>query len=430
MTMESPSRRDVLKYGALLAGGAALGGPLLSACSSSGAGSGGGGSSQKVGIYLLAPLTGVEAAWGPQQAKAYTDAAAWINSLGGIKNMGGAKFDIIVKDTETTPSTAASAAQQAVLDKNVALIAGCNQSGASIVVSQIARQNKIPFVTGTDIDPRIPTSGGGWTFQLPPQASVYASSMLDFLLKQFKSHGVTNPKVAILSSNSDLGQACTQAAVPYAKRIGLDLVAVDSYDSTKVSDFTPFISKYASKGVQALLGTEDPQPAVLIVRAMKQLNWQPQFLGALDGEFGNVVWDQQIGSDANYTYSSQPWSFNVKNLGMEQFVSSFTKRMKRAPNDFDQSAFSVLSVVADALERSGSTDRQKLRDALSKTDLAAGKGSIPCMNFGGVKFDSTGKNVKANNLILMAKNKLNYAVYPQQYAMTQAVFPRPAWGSM
>lgn len=431
MFSEPVSRRDLIKYGALLTGGVVIGPTLLSACSSSkDSGSGGGGSGKTVGIYLLAPLTGIEAAWGPQQADAYTSAAKWINDAGGIKSMNGAKLKVTVKDTETTPSVAASAAQQAAGDKNIAVVVGCNQSGASIVVSQVAGQNKIPFVTGTDIDPRITGAGSGWSFQLPPQAHVYSESMLDFLDSEAKKKGITNLKVAILHTNSDLGQACTEAAVPYAKKLGMDLVAVDSYDSTKVSDFTPFLSKYHAAGVQALIGTQDPQPAVLIVRGLKQINWQPEFLGALDGSFGNVAWEQTIGKDSNYTFASQPWSFGVKNLGMEEFVIDFKKKVGREPNDFDQSAFAVISVVVDALERGGSDDRKKLRDALSQTDLQAGKGPIPCLSFNGVKFDDKGVNTRANNFITMSKDKHNTVVFPDSYAVVKPVWPRPPWSQM
>jgi branched-chain amino acid transport system substrate-binding protein len=102
----------------------------------------------------------------------------------------------------------------------------------------------------------------------------------------------------------------------------------------------------------------------------------------------------------------------------------------RAPNDFDQSAFSVVAVIADALERAGSSDRQKLRNALAQTNLNPGSGIVPCMNFDGIKFDSSGKNVRANNLVLMSKGVDNYTVSPAKYADIKPVFPRPAWASL
>lgn len=433
MSANSMTRRELFRYGALVAGGAAVGAPLLSACggaSGTSATSNGGGKGKTISVVLLAPLTGIEAAWGPDQAKSYQTAVDWFNATGGIKSMGGAKLKVIIKDTETTPSVAASAAQQAVNDSSVAVITGSNQSGASIVVSQIARQGKIPFITGTDIDPRIGPNGGGWSFQIPPQAHIYSESMLDFIAAEAKKQNISGLKMAILHTNSDLGQACTTAAVPYARKLGFNVVAVDSYDSTKVSDFTPFLSKYQAAGVQALVGTQDPQPAVLIVRGLKQLNWQPDIIGALDGAFANTSWEQTVGKDSDFTYASQPWAFDVKGLGMQQFVADYTKKLNKAPNDFDQSAFAVIAVIADALERAGTDDRNKLRDAIAATDLEAGKGPVPLLSYNGVKFDSSGVNTRANNLIVMSKGQANHVVYPTANAVMAPVWPRPAWSQM
>lgn len=431
--LESVSRRDLLKYGAVL-GGAALSAPLIAACSSSSTksgGSGAGGKSPKtVHVYLLAPLTGVLAAEGPGQATAYQNAVKWLNDAGGIKSLGGAHLSVTVKDTESTPSVAADAVQQAAQDSNVLAVMGCNQSGASLVVAQVALQNKLPFVTSSDIDPRIAQAGKGWALQIPPQAPLYSAPIIDFIDQMSKQSGVSGTKMAILYSNGALGQACTPPAVAYAKSKGIDVAFVDSYDSSKVSDFAPYISKYQAAGVTALCGTQDPQPAILIVRAMKQLNWQPTIMAAFDGSFGNDVWMSALGNDSDYTYDANPWVFNINQFGMPSFVRTFQQRFGHAPGDVDQIAFAAISVIADALERAATTDRGKFHDALLATDLKPGEGPIPCLCFDGVKFDASGKNTRAANFVAMTKGKQNYVVAPSQYATQKAIWPRPAWSNI
>jgi ABC-type branched-subunit amino acid transport system substrate-binding protein len=51
--------------------------------------------------------------------------------------------------------------------------------------------------------------------------------------------------------------------------------------------------------------------------------------------------------------------------------------------------------LADAVNRAGSTDPEKIRDALSKTDLTSNQ---LMMGYQGVKFDNTGQNYSGRNI--------------------------------
>ena len=58
--------------------------------------------------------------------------------------------------------------------------------------------------------------------------------------------------------------------------------------------------------------------------------------------------------------------------------------------------------LADAINRAGSTDPEKIRDALTKTDL---KPDQLMMGYNGVKFDETGQNVLASTYLIQLKGK-------------------------
>jgi branched-chain amino acid transport system substrate-binding protein len=434
---EPVSRRKFLKVGGAIAGGIVLGQPAVSALASTlsensrpGPARRSFSSPKTINVYLLAPLTGALAPYGPGQAQAFVNAVDWLNRLGGIQSMGRAKLNVIVKDTESTPSVAADAVQEAAEDSSVAGVFGCNQSGAALVAAQVALQNQVPFITSSDIDPRISTVGQGWAFQIPPQSPLYSSPIIDFITNQSKKTGVSGMKMAILYSNSALGQACTPYAVQYAQSKGVQVLFNDPYTTGSVTDFTPYISKYQAAGVNALAGTQDPEPAILIVRAMQQLNWQPTVMAAFDGAFGSDSWIQSLGKAANDTYATAPWYFNIDAFGMKDFTKTFTKRYKAQPGSVDQIAFAGISVIADALERAASLDRSKLKTALLKTTLAAAAGPIPCLNFNGVKFSSVGVNTRASNFVGMTKGSTSYVVGPTKYATIKPVWPRPSWSSL
>ena len=75
-----------------------------------------------------------------------------------------------------------------------------------------------------------------------------------------------------------------------------------------------------------------------------------------------------------------------------------------------------------ALERAGSADRDKLRDALAKTNLAD-----HILPQDAIKFDDTGENVNASPALLQVQSGKPVVVGPARFAESKPVFPVPKW---
>ncbi|MDZ4375690.1 MAG: ABC transporter substrate-binding protein, partial [Phenylobacterium sp.] len=79
----------------------------------------------------------------------------------------------------------------------------------------------------------------------------------------------------------------------------------------------------------------------------------------------------------------------------------------------------ALLVYVDALERAGSFDIEKVRDAIAATDLMT--------FYGPVKFDKTGKNI-AKPMVLYQIQQGDYKVVaPTKWAATKLIHPTPPW---
>ena len=72
-------------------------------------------------------------------------------------------------------------------------------------------------------------------------------------------------------------------------------------------------------------------------------------------------------------------------------------------------------VLADAINRAGSTDPEKIRAALIATDL---KPNQLMMGYQGVKFDETGQNILAATLLIQLQGDKYVAVWPDDKAVT------------
>ena len=84
----------------------------------------------------------------------------------------------------------------------------------------------------------------------------------------------------------------------------------------------------------------------------------------------------------------------------------------------------AMLVLGEALNRAGSTDPEKIREALSKTDL---KPDQLMMGYNGVKFDQTGQNILASTYLIQLKDKAYHLVWPEKSAEIKLVWPMKGW---
>jgi branched-chain amino acid transport system substrate-binding protein len=106
---------------------------------------------------------------------------------------------------------------------------------------------------------------------------------------------------------------------------------------------------------------------------------------------------------------------------MDQFKKKYGVEMTAMP----RSVYPVVWLVKDALERAESKDREKVREALAKTNIPSGeKGNImpyPMM------FDGKGQNTAARWNALQFQKDGYKAVWPKEFAEADLKWPWPKW---
>jgi branched-chain amino acid transport system substrate-binding protein len=79
-------------------------------------------------------------------------------------------------------------------------------------------------------------------------------------------------------------------------------------------------------------------------------------------------------------------------------------------------------VLRDALERAGSMDRDKLRDAIAKGNL-----TDQILTQESIRFDEAGEDIYATPALIQVQNGKPVVVGPARYAEAKPVFPVPKW---
>ncbi|HSR10392.1 MAG TPA: branched-chain amino acid ABC transporter substrate-binding protein, partial [Thermodesulfobacteriota bacterium] len=87
-------------------------------------------------------------------------------------------------------------------------------------------------------------------------------------------------------------------------------------------------------------------------------------------------------------------------------------------------AFVGFFVLADAINRAGSTNPEAIREALAKTNIPAEQLITP---WRGVKFDETGQNILGDAIVIQWQGGKSHTVWPFNLATKEMIYPIPKW---
>jgi branched-chain amino acid transport system substrate-binding protein len=207
---------------------------------------------------------------------------------------------------------------------------------------------------------------------------------------------------------------------PKSRGFGQAIVYTEFYPA-RASDFASVIEKVKAANPDVVLAMAFPNDAIGVLRQMKQSNYAPKMfyeaVGASDPRFV-----ESAGKDVNGVFSVTAWDPDGPGAENANFKASYRAEFKRDPDYHSASNYSSLEVLAAALKRAGSLDREKLRDAIATTPVKT--------LIGNWRVDPrTGIQLGYTSYILQWQNGKQVIVYPGNVAHGKPLVPFPAWSS-
>jgi branched-chain amino acid transport system substrate-binding protein len=142
--------------------------------------------------------------------------------------------------------------------------------------------------------------------------------------------------------------------------------------------------------------------------------------GYIDPEFLKMA-----GPLADYMYNGALWNYDLSRPDEKALDAELWKRYKVRANHHSGLMYSCVYLIKDVLERAGTTDRKKVREALAKTNITSGKALTVPTRF--IRFDENGDNTGFEILAIQCIKGNYRTVWPQGFKSTEPVWPVPKW---
>jgi branched-chain amino acid transport system substrate-binding protein len=377
-----------------------------------------------VTFAMISPLSGPWAREGELQRGGAEMAVDDINKAGGIKALGGAPVRLLQYDAGDSAEKAKNAAQRMVAEQpDLSGGFGAWLSTFTLAVTEVTERAEIPWFTQSYSD-LITGRGFRYVFASSPTAVDQAEKALPTIMDLAeRTTGKRPKKVAIIADN-------TASTVSFLKPIRSHVLAdlgltavVDEVFTPPLTDATTLVQRVRSARPDFLLGLSSNVPDdKMILDNLAQFGLGGGKLPVV-GNGGHWETPELVANAGKAVVQGMMIiTAGGAGRGLEDIERRYKERTKE-PWMLQEPimAYGHIRLLAEAVERAGSTDRRAVAQQIRAFDLHDG----PALLFPGrhVKYDSAGRRVDAELMIVQWQDGRIVTTSPPDMAVAPAIWP-------
>jgi branched-chain amino acid transport system substrate-binding protein len=362
-------------------------------------------------------LSGSTAKEGGLTREGYEVCQKVINDKGGF-TAGGAKYTLAIRyEDDTSKQDVSAQLVDQFNDKGIKLILGPYGSGPTEAAAAVIERNHQVMADSAGADDKIFTKGYQRSFAVLSPATSYVGAMLQAISDLASPRPKT---IAFISADDGFSKTATKGGLDKASRLGFQVVATE-YVPNQTSDVSSALTKIKPLKPDLIIGSVHLSEGVAIIKQAKELGVTPP------GGFAETVappipdFVKTLGASAEGVLGSTQWT--SKTDGADKYFGSAadyartfaTMYAGRAPVYQNAQATAACLALVLAVERAGSTDPDKVRDALAGLDTPS--------FFGPIKFNDKGMNVTKPMAVIQIQNGKPVTVWPKNGAAVPLVQP-------
>jgi branched-chain amino acid transport system substrate-binding protein len=314
---------------------------------------------EPVKIGLIVDRIGFAKAWSEPITQGAIYAAKELNAKGGVL---GRKVELLIEDDQSKPDLSATAARK-LSEAGADFILSLTHTVAALQAQTVTVETKTPHLAPSLTVDTLTTQINNPNFwQTGPLASTQIATLLSYARhKNYK-------RVALLSDNSAISQATAKAFKAEFDKHGIQLVSEEMLPAGSVSADAQMQKVRAAKPDAIFLATLLTPENLLVLKAYRQSGMKTPLVG-------------------NYNLAVPVYMTVAKGLldgitfvdawvpaqpQVMQFVAGFAREMGYEPHNMMGYGYDGVMLAADAIRRAGSTDKEKVRQAMQATKAYKG----------------------------------------------------------
>ncbi|HYP71976.1 MAG TPA: ABC transporter substrate-binding protein [Variovorax sp.] len=325
-----------------------------------------------VKIGLVTALSGQSAKAGEAINRGLQIAIDEINAKGGV--LGGRPLQLVRRDDEANPAKGQVAARELIFKEKVAVLIGGLDTPVSLAIIQITNEQKVPFMGPWAAGTPITRNGANpnYVFRVSAVDEIVDRAMLQYAQTRYSAK---SPGIIVV--NNPWGESNLNGLLAALTAKGLKPAGVEKFEANDV-DVTPQLSRLKSAGADSLLMVGNVGPSAQVVKSLDRMAWKPPIVshwGPAGGRFTELA-----GPNAKDVVFVQTYSFFGKQTPVgDKVLDALKKKYSdiKGPGDVTPAvgvanAYDAMHLVAQAIDKAGSTNGDAIRQGFYKIDKYEG----------------------------------------------------------
>jgi branched-chain amino acid transport system substrate-binding protein len=338
-------------------------------------------------IGMCAPVTGPAAESGGYAIKGAKLALDAINKAGGVL---GKQLELIIEDDQTTnPGIVLAFSKLAAQPDIVGFLGSIRSTQVHAMAPDVVKLAKPVMFGGTD--PNLTKLGNPWLFRFRPNDSYSGRVIADYGVKT-----LGKKKWAVLHSTDAFGTAGGKALTEALGKLDAT-IAIDQGYANQSQDFTPVVLAIKQSGAD-ILGSyfTFENDLGIFARQLRQLGVTIPWVGS--PSIVNITALKLAGPALYNTYGVADYA-EESSEASKAFGKIYRDSVKVAPDNQSSWPFDAINVLALAIKNAGSTDPQKIREAILAIKKYPGAE-------GEYNFDKNGDGLHGYNIVKNDKGNI------------------------
>lgn len=368
------------------------------------------------------PLTGPHRRSGTDTKNGYELAIRQVNEKGGVV-IGGTRHYLKARyyDDKSDPLLAQELIDLLIHRDGVKFILGPYHTGQNRAVLTTVERNRVPMIEAHAVSRKQGRHRKSYSFAVAAAPDQYFTSALEFATAFSEKFGkaAKDLRIGMATKNDPFSREVRAGVLSDVQRLGIACI-IDDQLPENFSHMSATLAKVEELKPDLFLVSGHGSTALAAVSQIEEAGSSVPMVAVTHCETARLA--QENPKSSNFIFCPVQWDRAAQHQGDlfgsgEDFALLFEKAYGYEPSPVAAQAAAAVYVFADAFSRAQSFEPERVRDAISDTDLET--------FFGPIDFDSQGMNSKKSVLLTQIIDGDYVLIAPSGWAEREPVIPRP-----